>query len=131
MIERLVDAGRALEAGRLEQAERIYRQVVDSDPRSSIAIVGLARVADRRGDGVGAVRLAEAALLIDPGNAAARRLMNEQNARHASAGPANDGDAATTDEDEAWPWPDLEAQLARHRAPGLGPLGRLIRRGRA
>ena len=138
-IERLLEAGRALEAGRLEQAERIYRQVAEADPRSSIAIVGLARLARRRGDEVAAAQLARSALAVDPGNVAAQRLLGEQNAgRQATIGDPGSGPVAASASwppdgaetpGEDWPWPDLDEQLARYRAPRPGRLGRLLKRG--
>ena len=130
-IERLLDAGRAFEAGRLDDAERVYRQVAEADPRSSIAIVGLARVADRRGDHAAAARLAAAALVIDPRNVAAQRLLGGRHAVTGAAASAPDPGAGSlpSGEDEAWPWPDLEDQLARHRDAGPGLLARLLKRG--
>ena len=74
MIELILQAERALSVGQLEQAERLYRQAAEADPRNSIAIVGLARVALDRGDDRGAYTLARQALDIDPENAAAQRL---------------------------------------------------------
>ena len=74
MIELLLEAERALDGGRVERAEALYRQVADADPRSSIAVVGLARVALERADDLGAYLLARRALVIDPENDAARRL---------------------------------------------------------
>lgn len=74
MIELLLEAERALSFGRVERAEQLYRQVADADPRNSIAVVGLARVALERADDLGAYLLARRALLIDPENEAARRL---------------------------------------------------------
>jgi hypothetical protein len=134
-IERLLDAGRAMDAGELDRAELIYRQVAEADPRSSIAVAGLARVALRRGAPDEAVRLAHEALSIDPANAAARRLVERDAilATGASATPQADADADTdtdTDTGEEWPWPDLDEQLARYRERRPGMLGRLLRRGR-
>lgn len=74
MIELLLEAERALSFGRVERAEQLYRQVADVDPKNSIAVVGLARVALERADDLGAYLLARRALLIDPENEAARRL---------------------------------------------------------
>ena len=74
MIEIILQAERALSVGQLEQAERLYRQAAELDPRNSIAVVGLARVALDRGDDRGAYTFARQALDIDPENAAAQRL---------------------------------------------------------
>ncbi len=74
MIEILLQAERALAMGLVDQAERLYGQAAAADPRNSIAVVGLARVALERGDEPAAWRLARRALAIDPENAAARRL---------------------------------------------------------
>ena len=74
MIELILQAERALSVGQLDQAERLYRQAAEADPRNSIAVVGLARVALDRGDDRGAFTLARQALDIDPENAAAERL---------------------------------------------------------
>jgi Flp pilus assembly protein TadD len=74
MIEIILEAERALTTGQLDQAERLYRQAAELDPRNSIAVVGLARVALDRGDERGAFTLARRALEIDPENAAGQRL---------------------------------------------------------
>lgn len=75
MIELLLEAERALAMGRADRAEQLYRQVAASDPRNSIAVVGLARVALERADDAGALTLARRALAIDGENAAAQRLV--------------------------------------------------------
>ncbi len=75
MIEILLQAERALEMGRIDAAETLYRQVADADPRNAIAVVGLARVTLERGDEAGALVLAHRALAIDPENSAAGRMV--------------------------------------------------------
>ena len=75
MIEVLIEAERALTHGLIDQAERLYRQVADNDPKSSIAVMGLARVALDRGDDRTAFIHGRAALAIDPDNPAAQHLV--------------------------------------------------------
>ena len=75
MIEVLLQAESALSLGMLDQAEILYRQVVIADPRNSIAVVGLARVALERGDHSGALAQARRALAIDRENVAAQRMV--------------------------------------------------------
>jgi thioredoxin-like negative regulator of GroEL len=74
MIELILQADRAMAVGLLDQAERLYRQAAELDPRNSMAVVGLARVVLDRGDDRAALVLAHKALAIDPENAAAQRL---------------------------------------------------------
>lgn len=77
MIERLLAAESAYEAGDLDAAERLYDQISAADPHNAIAVVGLARVARRRGSDEAARELAKRALAIDPEEAAAARLLAE------------------------------------------------------
>jgi Tetratricopeptide repeat len=104
MIERLLEAERALAVGLLDQAEHLYQQAWEADPHNSIAVAGLARVALERGDEATAHALALRALDIDEDNPAARRLVDRlvelQAARGAvrpapgAAGPATPSAAA-------------------------------------
>lgn len=80
MIERLLAADGALARDELDHAERLFGQVADADPRNAIALVGLARIASRRGDRDGARGHLDRALEIDPDEAAARRLLDELDA---------------------------------------------------
>ncbi|MEW6223894.1 MAG: tetratricopeptide repeat protein [Chloroflexota bacterium] len=95
MIELLLQAERALAMGLVDQAERLYAQAVAADPRNSIAVVGLARVALERTDDDEAYRLARQALEIDPENAAAVRLVGRLEEVYAARGlpvPGTTGD---------------------------------------
>jgi Tfp pilus assembly protein PilF len=74
MIEIMLQAEGVLETGRLDQAEKLYWQVVELDARNAIAVVGLARVAIERGDEQTAREFTRRALELDPENASALRL---------------------------------------------------------
>lgn len=73
-MELMLQAERLLLHGQVDAAERLYLQAVEADPRNSIAVVGLARVALERGDDRGALEHARRARAIDPANLAAERL---------------------------------------------------------
>jgi thioredoxin-like negative regulator of GroEL len=74
VIEPLLQAERLLVHGQVDQAEELFRRTLQADPRNSIAVVGLARVALERGNDHEAYRQACAALELDPQNVAALRL---------------------------------------------------------
>jgi thioredoxin-like negative regulator of GroEL len=125
VIELLLQAERALSVGLLDQAERLYRQVADADPRNSIAVVGLARVALERSDDAEAYRQARRALAIDPENVAARRLADRLEEVFAVRGEALP-EVVAVELAPARGQPSLEATSSS--APGL--VDRLLRRGR-
>jgi outer membrane biosynthesis protein TonB len=91
MIEHLLQAERALANGLLDQAETLYRSAADADPRNAIAVVGLARVAVERGDEAHALELGLRALVIDPENSAAQRLVARIREVRAYRGEAVEG----------------------------------------
>ncbi len=130
MIELLLQAERALTMGMVDQAERLYRQAADSDPRNSIAVVGLARVALERADDAGALQEARRALAIDPENAAASRLvarLEEVLAYRGEALPAWVDTDTDTDTDSVVAVPAAEVTTE----PQRGILDRLLRRNRS
>lgn len=116
MIELLLQAERALSAGLADQAERMYRQAVAADPRNSIAVVGLARVALERADDAEAYRMAQRALGIDPENVAARRLVDRLEEVYAHRGLPVPGTGAVTP-----PEPEPEPEVAPEREPVVAP----------
>jgi predicted Zn-dependent protease len=71
VTELLRQAERLLLHNQLDAAERLFREALAADPGSSIAVVGLARVALERGDDRGALELARRASKLDPENVVA------------------------------------------------------------
>ena len=110
MIERLLAAERALEAGELDKADRLFGQIADADSRNAIAVVGLAEVAHRRGRSGEAAELVERALTIDPDDAAAERL------RAVLSAAAATREAATTVAQGEAPAPETKAPAQRRRS---------------
>lgn len=76
MIEQLLRAENALALGLVDQAEEIYGQTLARDPANAIALVGLSRVALERGDERASLGFARRALLIDPEDAQAGRMVD-------------------------------------------------------
>jgi uncharacterized protein HemY len=112
MIEIMLEAERAIGIGLLDQAERLYGQVVAHDPKNSIAVTGLARVALERGDQLGAYLFARRALALDPENHMARHLslrMAEQMRNRGEVVPDDEGNVPPSNEsaptDAAEPMP--------------------------
>ena len=119
MIEILLQAERALEMGRVDAAETLYRQVADADPRNSIAVVGLARVTLERGDEAGALQLARRALTIDPENAAASRMVErlEEVIRYRGVEPPAAEATAVEPEASVQPTPVVDMATVTPAAP--------------
>jgi predicted Zn-dependent protease len=141
VIEMMLEAERALAVGLLDQADRLYGQVVAADPRNAIAVVGQARVALERGDQAGAYTLARRALSIDPENPMARHLAMRMSellrARGESlptdapgaARPAAGATAAATPRDATPAAGAAGAPTSGDDRHGPGLVGRLLRRG--
>ena len=146
-MELLVEAERYLSHGLLDHAERLFRQVADADPKSSIAAVGLARVALERGDDATAYAFGRKAVAIDPENPAAHHLVlrleevvpgrggslpsDTEIARIVGAAPAAAEPTAEKAPSAAAPAPTVNANPAAAppaRRPGL--VGRLLGRRR-
>jgi tetratricopeptide (TPR) repeat protein len=133
VIELLLQAERALSVGLLDRAETLYRQVAAADPRNSIAVVGLARVAIERGDELEALALGRRALEIDPENSAAQRLVQRLEEVRAYRGeppvsvaappaPEPVRETAPRPEPMPVPGPAPESQQAPAPAAGTPPL---------
>ncbi|HEY3164055.1 MAG TPA: tetratricopeptide repeat protein [Candidatus Limnocylindrales bacterium] len=124
MIEMMLEAERAMGIGLFDNAERLYRQVVELDPKNSIAVTGLARVALERDDQREAYVLARRALAIDPENPVAAHLahrMAEQLLMRGEPLPDDPG----SDSPPPTPGDDPAASPARS-----GLVDRLLRRRR-
>jgi len=120
MIELLLVAERLLAEGDIDRAEHLFEQVAEADPRNAIAVVGLAQVAQARGDAAGAIRQALRALEIDPEEAAAQRLVADLEEVPAAA---VEPDRALEPEPEpvAAPEPEPEPVAAPEAATTLEP----------
>jgi Tfp pilus assembly protein PilF len=68
----LMDAWKALQEGRFEQAESLYQSVLQSEPNSVDAVLGLAAIAAHHGRTEQAMRNYERALELEPRNATAQ-----------------------------------------------------------
>jgi Tfp pilus assembly protein PilF len=69
------EAYEALQAGKLDQAEALYRSVLQTDAQNIDALLGLGTIASRRGNAQQAIGFYEQALRLEPRNAAAQAGM--------------------------------------------------------
>jgi predicted Zn-dependent protease len=125
MIEMMLEAERAMGIGLIDNAERLYRQVVAIDPKNSIAVTGLARVALEHGDQRGAYTFARQGLALDPDNPVAGHLAMRMAEQMRNRGEALPEDPASPANLKPAQEPAEDPASAR---PGL--VGRLFRRGR-
>jgi Flp pilus assembly protein TadD len=136
MIELMLEAERAMGIGLIDNAERMYRQVVAIDPRNSIAVTGLARIALERGDQRAAYTFARQALAIDPENPIASHLamrMAEQMRNRGEPLPDDPAAAPSAPPPSATrepPAPAAASDPTPSDGDRSGLVGRLFRRGR-
>jgi tetratricopeptide (TPR) repeat protein len=132
MIERLLAAEAALGRGEHEHAGRLFAQVAEADPRNAIAVVGLARIAQREGRADEARELTERALAIDPDEAAAQRLLRElytqaeppPSTLEPRAAPATEPTTEPTTEIEPAPTPSPLEPAPAWPTDRIAPVGR-------
>jgi thioredoxin-like negative regulator of GroEL len=74
MNERLLQADRLLIVGLIDQAQKIYQEVLAADPRSTQALVGLANCQVEQGDLRGGYATALRVLEVDRSNNVALRM---------------------------------------------------------
>jgi thioredoxin-like negative regulator of GroEL len=72
--EKQLQADRYLLYGLLDQAEALYGEVLQAEPRNGEAAFGMARVALERGEEQTAYERVQVAVSLDPGNDDAQRL---------------------------------------------------------
>jgi tetratricopeptide (TPR) repeat protein len=123
MIERLLEADRLLALGLYDQAERIYWQAAELDPRNAIAVVGLARVALEKGDDRTALEFGRKALEIDPESPSAQRLVArlEEVMTYRGEAVPEPGGPETVPPAAAEPAPDAVPPAAAEPTPASPP----------
>ena len=133
MIELMLEAERAMGIGLIDNAERLYTQVVAIDPKNSIAVTGLARVALERGDQRGAYTFARRALALDPDNPIAGHLsmrMAEQMRNRGEPLPDDPPATPAPSAPAAPPRPSADRATEPDPAARSGLVNRLLRRRR-
>ena len=125
MIEMMLEAERAMAVGLLDKAERLYAQVAAADPRNSIAVMGLARIALERDNQRGAYLLARRALVLDPDNPMASHMARRMAEIMAGRGEVPPADPVSSPVEPA---PTEQAPPPEAPSAGQGFLDRLRRR---
>lgn len=118
----------ALTSGRLDRAESLFRERLETEPRDVLAITGLAQVEIERGNDRRACEIARWALALDPGDDLAGRLVArlEEVMRYRGETPPAPADRPPAD----IPFPG-EARRPADRASEAGVLRRITGRSRS
>jgi tetratricopeptide (TPR) repeat protein len=110
-----------LEQGRIEDAEREFRGVVEVNPRNARALAGLGRAKHSRGDLKGALEHLQASARASPQVKSTRALLAEVYQRLGRPADAKQEQLGMASLPEGQPWPDPYWQQVLDRRAGAIP----------